>query len=85
MKAELKWKCSVLKRTQFNDETDNTLKQWSNGCMKALETENECKKLENSQTRIEKSENMATTDEMKQNVIKELDKVINTNMKERSH
>ena len=53
--------------------------------MKTSATENEFNKLENSQPQIENldySENKIKIDKIKQNIIKELAKVINTNMKD---
>ena len=51
-----------------NNETDKTLKQLSNNCMKASVIENEYNKLENSQPQIKKNvytENKIKIDEIK--------------------
>ena len=71
-----------------NNETNSTLKQLSNDCIKSLATENEYNKLENSQPRIENpdyTENEIKINEMKQNIIREHSKITGSDMKDRAH
>ena len=65
---------------------DNILKQSNNDWMKTSATENERNKLLSSLHQIENAhykENKIKIGEMKQNVIRELSKVIDTKMKDR--
>ena len=65
----------------------NVLKQSSNDCMKTLAAENIYNKLENIQPQIENpnnTENKIKIDKMKQNIIRKLTKVTNTDMKDKS-
>ena len=67
-----------------NNETDNILKQSSKNWMTTPVTHNEWNKLKNSQPQIENpdcTENKIKIDEMKQNLIRELAKTTNTDMK----
>ena len=45
--------CVAIEMNAVNNETDNTLKQSKNDCMKTPATENKYNELENSQPQIE--------------------------------
>ena len=68
-------------------KTDNTLKQANNDCVKTSATKNEYNKFENSQLQTENSdytESKIEINKMRQNIIRELAKVTNNDMKDRA-
>ena len=67
-----------------NNKTDKILKQSSNDSMKTSATENEYNKLGNCQTQIENGGYTENKIKMKQNIIRDLAKVTNTDMKYRA-
>ena len=84
-------KSAVLEMNAVNNETDNTSKQSSKEFMKTPVTEMEHYKLENRQLQIEspdytkkKKKNKIKINKIKQNIIREIVKVTNADLKDRN-
>ena len=75
----------ILEMNAVNNETDNTSKQSSNNCMKTSATESKYGKLKNRQSQIENTDSIKEIeiDRMEENIIREIAKETNTDMKDR--